>query len=182
MADIDSCYRGVIMVVCLTNYEQESHDALYVEQTLGQLKTRTVDLVARLSYKSTVQKRVGLFAQRALSSVATVVNKLKLIIARTNSIAIWSAETKAIDTKLVSKLERGKAMEHLIPLYISGFIHTTKSLMFATIAKGKATQSGQTYHRSITEKEMTGLTYASLVTSIMTVTIKHLGVISKGVS
>jgi hypothetical protein len=148
-------------------------------RTLGQLKTRTADLVAKLSCKSIAQKSVGLSVQRILSSVATVAKKSRLLRARTNSIAIWSAEIKAINIKQASKQERGKVTKHPTQQFINGSIHTTKNQMFANTAIDKVTQSGQTYHRSIIENVTIGLIYVNLATlSLMARTTKTLEDIS----
>lgn len=175
VGDIDSCYREVIMVVCQVNQEQELQNAQFVQKTLGRLKTRMADLVARLSYRNIAQKRVGLFAQQALSNVIIVEKKLKPLVAKINNIVIWSAETKAISIKQASKLELGRAIKRLTLLYISGLRHIIRSLMFVNIAKRKAIQNGPTYHRNIIENVMTGSTYVSRVTSnLMGKTIKTL--------
>lgn len=175
MGDIDSCYREVIMVVCLVNQEQELQIVQSVMRTLEQLKTRTVDLVARLSYRSIAQKRVGLYVQPVLLSVGTVVRKSRLLRARTSNTAIWSAEIKDISIKQASEQGRGKATKHPIQQYTNGFIHTIRSQMFANIVKGKVTQNGQTYHRSIIENVMTGLIFVNLVTlSLMARTTRTL--------
>lgn len=169
MGDIDSCYREVIMVVCLVTQEQESQIVLSVKKTSEPLKTRMVSLAERLSYRNIAQKRVGLFAQQALSNVIIVEKKLKPLVAKINNIVIWSAETKAISIKQASKLELGRAIKRLTLLYISGLRHIIRSLMFVNIAKRKAIQSGLTYRKTTIEKEMTGLTCASPVTSSLTV-------------
>lgn len=163
MGDIDSCYREVIMVVCQVNQEQELQNAPFVKKSLGVSKTRTADLVARLSYRNIAQKRVGLFAQQTLSNVIIVAKKLKPLIAKINNIVIWNAETKAISIKQASKLELGKVIKRLTLLYINGLRHIIRSLMFVNIAIRKAIQSGLTYHRIITEKETTGLISANHV-------------------
>lgn len=180
MGDIDSCYREVIMVVCQVNQEQELQNAQFVQKTLGRLKTRMADLVARLSYRNIAQKRVGLFAQQALSNVIIVEKKLKPLVAKINNIVIWSAETKAISIKQASKLELGRAIKHLIQPYTNGLLHTTKSLMCVNIVRLRAIQSGLTYHRITTENEMTGLTFANHVILYMTAnSTRTLDVINK---
>ena len=156
MGDIDSCYREVIMVVCQVNQEQELQDAQFVQETLGRLKTRMADLVVRLSYRNIAQRLAGLSVQQALSNVVFVAKKSRLTKARTSSIVIWSAEIKATNTKQAKKQELGRAIKHLTRLYTNGLHHITRSLMFVNIAKRKAIQSGLTYHKIITESEMTG--------------------------
>lgn len=138
-------------------------NAPFVKKSLGVSKTRTADLVARLSYRNIAQKRVGLFAQQTLSNVIIVAKKLKPLIAKINNIVIWNAETKAISIKQASKLELGKVIKRLTLLYINGLRHIIRSLMFVNIAIRKAIQSGLTYHRIITEKETTGLISANHV-------------------
>lgn len=161
MGDIDSCYREVIMVVCQVNQELDLQNAQFVQKTLGRLKTRMADLVARLSYRSIAQRLAGLSVQQALSSVVFVAKKSRLTKARISNIVIWSAEIKATNTKQVSKQGLGKVIKRLTRLYINGLHHTIRSLMFVNTAKRKDIQSGLTYLKIITESVMTGLISAN---------------------
>lgn len=168
------------MVVCLVNQEPELLNVQYVVRALEQLKTRTESLVAKSSYRSIVQKPVGLFVQQVLSNVIIVTRKLRPHSARINNIAIWSAEIKGISIKQVSRLELGKVIKHLTLLYINGLHHIIRSLMFVNIAKRKAIQSGLTYLKIITEREMTGLISANhVILCMMANSIRTSDVINK---
>lgn len=164
MGDIDSCYREVIMIVCQANQEQELLTVQYVAMTLGVLKTKMVDSVAKLSFRSIAQRVAGLNVQPDISSVDIVTKRSRPTQARTNSTVIWSVVTKGINTKLAIKLVLGKVIKHLTQLFTSGYTHIIKNLTYANTVKGGVIQSGQTYHRNIIENVTTGLTYVSRVT------------------
>jgi hypothetical protein len=166
------------MVVWEVNQEQESANVRYARKILGPSKTRTVDLAVRLSYRSTVQKTVGLLGQLHLLSATTVLKRSRLPKARTNNTAIWNVVIRGILIKPVNKLELGKVITLLTQRFTNGFRRITKSLVYVTTAKKMAIQNGLIYHKTITEKEKTGLTYANPVTSTLMVTIKHSDVIS----
>ena len=174
MGDIDSCYREVIMIVCQANQEQELLNALYVEKTLELSKNRMVGLTERLDCKSIVPKIAGLGGQLYTLIVGIVVNKSRQLKARTNNTVIWNVVIVGTNTRLVKMQVLGKEIKLRTQQYINGFIRTIRNLIYATIVNAKGIQNGQIYHRSITENEMTGLTYVNRATSTLTDTKKHL--------
>lgn len=157
------------MLVCQVNQEQGLLNAQYVVKILGQLKTRTEDLMEKSDYRNTALKTAGLGVQLYMLIVGIVAKKLRQLRVRTNNTVIWNVVIRAISIEQARKLEHGKAKKHLTRLYISGLRHIIRSLMFVNIAKRKAIQSGLTYRKTTIEKEMTGLTCASPVTSSLTV-------------
>lgn len=156
VGDIDSCYREVIMIVCQVNQELELPTARYAKMILEQSKTRMEGLVGKSNYRNIAQKTVGLFVQHYLLDAIIAVKRSRPLVVRTSNTATWNVVIKAIRIKRGKKLELGKAIKRRTQLYISGLHHIIRSLTSANIAIRKAIQSGLTYHRTTTEKEMTG--------------------------
>ena len=149
------------MVVCQVNQEQELQDAQYVEMILEQSKTRMVDLMEKLDYRSTALKTAGLGVQLYILAVDTVAKKSRQLKVRINNTVIWSVVIMDISTRLAKMQVLGKVIKHRIQQYTNGFTRIIKSLMYVTTASVKDIPSGQTYHKNTTENEMTGLTCAS---------------------